>query len=110
LRYILTVIVPRNLVESEAWFRYVRSDDKFVGSEAAGGSTDLFDVSAVLPEQVVGEPDKLRDGFPVERRPAGRALSNQPSRLLDQCGLGVVQQGRDLTRDVLCPEHSTLPT
>jgi hypothetical protein len=109
-RYILTVIVLRNFVEGETWFNHVSSDEKFVGSEAAGGSIDFLDVSAVLPKQAIGEPDKLRDGFPAERRPAGRVLSfNQSSRLLDHRGLGVVEQGGDLTRDVVCPQHLTLP-
>lgn len=102
LRYILTVSVPRYLVESEARFHRVGSDEKFVGSETADDAIVPFDVSAVLPEQVVGKPNKLRDGFPVDRRPASRASSNQPSRSLDQ-------PGRGLTRDVLCRPHFRLP-
>jgi len=98
------------LVESEARLHCVGSDKKLVGSEAAGDAIVPFDVSAVLPEQVVGQPNKLRDGFPVERRPASRASSDQPARSLGHCGLSVAQQGRDLTRDVLCRPHFRLPT
>jgi hypothetical protein len=74
------VSVLQNFVESEARFHCVGSDEKFVGSEAADGSIVLFDVSAVPPEQAVGEPNKLRDGFPVERRPASR-MSSKHARL-----------------------------
>ena len=63
----------RNLVEGEARFHRVRSYEKLVGSEAASGFIVQFNVSAVLSEQVVGEPNKLRDGFP------GRAPSCQQS-------------------------------